>query len=109
MGPEAAKFDADKLPLHLLPPDGVEAVGEVLQHGAKKYGERNWEKGMDWSRCYGAALRHLFAWWMGNDRDEESGLPHLAHAACCVLFLLSYALRKTGTDDRPVPVMEDSR
>ena len=66
-------------------------------------GARNWEKGMDWSRLYAAALRHLTAWWRGNDIDHESGLPHLAHALCCINFLLAYELRGMGRDDRPWP------
>lgn len=68
----------------------------------KMGGERNWEKGMDFSRLFSAGQRHLIAWWEGETIDPESGLPHLAHAACCVLFLL--ALEKRGfkkNDDRP--------
>lgn len=30
-----------------------------LQNGAKKYGDRNWEKGMDCSRLFSSAKRHL--------------------------------------------------
>lgn len=56
---------------------------------------------MAWSRLYAALLRHLWAWWRGQDRDPETGLSHLAHVCCCALFLLSYHLRKAGTDDRP--------
>lgn len=80
------KHDTGKLPLHLLPTDALEEVARVLSFGAAKYSERNWETGMAWSRLYAAALRHLWAWWRGADRDEETGLSHLAHAACCVLF-----------------------
>lgn len=95
------KFDGEKVRLHLLPTEAIEEVGKVLTFGAMKYGERNWEKGLAWSRCFGAALRHLFAWWRGESLDPETGLSHMAHAACCVLFLLSYEMRSTGTDDRP--------
>lgn len=95
------KDDTGKLPLHLLPTDALEAVTEVLQFGATKYAERNWEAGMAWSRLYAALLRHLWAWWRGFDRDPETGLSHLAHVCCCVLFLLAYHLRQAGTDDRP--------
>ena len=98
---EGRKYDKDKNPLELLPVDALEHVGWILQHGAKKYEPRNWEKGMAWGRLYGAALRHLFAFWRHEDIDEETELGHLAHAACCILFLLSYQLRSVGTDDRP--------
>lgn len=95
------KHDGGKLPVHLLPPDGIETITKVLEFGQAKYGARNWEKGMSFSRLYGAAIRHLFAWWSGKDNDAESGLPHIAHAACCLLFLVTYTARKIGTDDRP--------
>lgn len=95
------KDDEGKLPLHLLPTDALEEIALVLQFGAEKYAPRNWEKGMDWSRVYSAALRHLFAWWRGEDHDRETKLLHLSHAACCLLFALSYQIRQTGNDDRP--------
>lgn len=94
------KFDGDKVPLDLLPFDAIEQVGMVLRHGAQKYGRRNWEGGLDWSRLLGAALRHLFAWARGENVDPESGLSHLAHAGCCVLFLISSEQRQIGKDDR---------
>jgi hypothetical protein len=97
------KDDAGKMPWHLLPYDAIEQVAAVLRYGEAKYGARNWEAGMSWSRPFAAGLRHLTAWWRGEDVDAESGLPHLAHAACCVLFLLAYQLRRQGeNDDRPM-------
>jgi len=95
------KHDGGKLPWHLLPPDVIEEVLKVLDFGAKKYAPRNWEKGMAWSRPFSALMRHMWAWWRGEDRDAETGLSHLAHAACCIIFLLGYELRKIGKDDRP--------
>ncbi len=97
------KHDEGKLPWHLLPYDALEEVVRVLQAGAVEYGDRNWELGMSWSRLFGAAMRHLAqTWWQRRlDRDDKTQLLHLGHAACCVLFLLSYQLRVIGTDDRP--------
>lgn len=76
-------------------------IAKVLDFGAKKYDSWNWSKGIAWSRVYGALLRHLFAWWRGEDRDPESGLSHLAHAGCCLVFLLQYNLTRRSYDDRP--------
>jgi len=98
---EGVKDDHGKAPWHLLPPDAMEEVLNVLSYGADKYAPRNWEKGMDWSRPFSAMMRHMWAWWSGEDNDRESGLSHLAHAACCVLFLLAYNKRFDGYDDRP--------
>jgi hypothetical protein len=39
-----------------------------------------------------AALRHLIRWWRGEKIDPDSGLPHLAHAACSIFFLLEKEL-----------------
>lgn len=98
---EGVKHDANKLPHHLLPLDAIEEFSAILQFGAAKYGDRNWEKGMAWSRVFAALMRHLYAWWLKRGTDPETGRSHLAHAMCCVAFLLAYELRGVGTDDRP--------
>ena len=83
-----------------LPADALAAINRVLVFGADKYGARNWERGMAWTRPANAALRHLFAWLRGEKADTETGFSHLWHLGCCVLFLISYELRKIGEDDR---------
>ncbi len=98
---EGKKADDGKLPFDLLPHDAITEIVKVLQFGVYKYEARNWEKGMHWSRPYAALMRHMYAWWRGQDLDPETGLSHLAHAGCCILFLLAFWLRKHGTDDRP--------
>lgn len=98
---EGRKDDQGKAPWGLLPFDAVGQIVEVLRIGAQKYSPRNWEAGMDWNRPFDACLRHLTAWWGGEDKDPETGLPHLAHAGCCVLFLLAYSRRGVGKDNRP--------
>jgi hypothetical protein len=95
------KFDSEKPRWGLLPFDALEAVVEILTLSAKKYGDRNWERGMDWHRPFDATHRHLKAFWERHDCDKESGKLELAHAACEILFLLTYQLREIGNDDRP--------
>jgi len=97
----AKKYDDEKVMMHLLPPELLTGTAQVLTFGAKKYSERNWELGMNWSRPYGALMRHLWAWWSGQDKDKETGMSHLWHAACCLAFLMAYEARKSGRDDRP--------
>lgn len=97
---EGRKDDAGKPPLDLLPFDALEGVGAVLAFGAKKYARHNWALGMEWGRLAAAALRHLGRWLCGEDRDAESGLPHLDHFACCALMLSALVRRGVGTDDR---------
>lgn len=98
---EGVKFDEGKLPYHLLPPELLEGVSEVLQFGAHKYTARNWELGMDWSRPFAALMRHMWAWWRGENTDPETGFSHLWHAGCCIAFLIAFEQRGVGTDDRP--------
>lgn len=97
---EGLKFDNSKPRYDLIPPEIEEAVAKVLTFGASKYGDRNWEMGMSWGRVYAAMRRHMAAWWAGEDKDAETGMPHTWHAACCIAFLISYQARGIGTDDR---------
>ncbi|WP_375626878.1 dATP/dGTP diphosphohydrolase domain-containing protein [Bartonella sp. MU37NMGALS] len=98
---EAHKDDDSKPRIELIPPLALLEIGKVLEFGAKKYGANNWRNGMHWSRFHGAALRHLLAWFGGEHKDAESDLSHLAHAACCILFLMECEAQQIGHDDRP--------
>ena len=97
----AVKYDRDKERYDLVPADALNEIVKVYTYGAKKYGEdRNWEKGLSWGRVFGALMRHSWAFWRGKDTDDESGLPHLAHAGWCVLTLLAYMKTHKEFDDR---------
>ena len=86
---EGRKYDGDKAKLHLLPPKSILEVGKVLTYGAEKYDAENWRKVPDLQNRYtSAALRHIFAHIDGELDDQETGLSHLAHAMCCLLFKL---------------------
>jgi len=97
---KAVKHDSDKPKFDLLPWEALESVAHVMTYGAAKYGAHNWRAGLEWGRLFGACLRHMSAYWRGEDNDKESGLPHLAHAAACVLMLLSSVITGRGKDDR---------
>jgi len=88
------KYSGGKLQWRLLPLAALEEILRGLMFGAQKYGADNWMVGCKWNLYYDAAMRHLTAWYKGSDRDEESGLSHLAHAGCCILFLLTFSLFK---------------
>lgn len=77
----------------LFPFEGAELVVRVLEYGAKKYERDNWRTGSapeNRRRILTAACRHIFALFRGETVDEESCLPHVAHAACCLLFLCTF-------------------
>jgi len=97
---EAVKFDAGKPPLGLISRTALEEEAKVMAFGAQKYGRDNWRKGMDFSRLGDAALRHVYAFMDGEDVDQETGLSHLAHARCCLAFLLEFEGKRIGKDDR---------
>lgn len=107
---EGRKDDTEKVRIELVPSEMVFAIATVLTFGALKYGDRNWEKGMSWSRVFGALMRHMWCWWAGKgpttknfafgELDDETSYSHLWHASCCLTFLVTYEERGIGTDDR---------
>lgn len=97
---EGAKHDDSKSRVDLLSWPAMKGIGDVLKFGATKYAPDNWRRGFAWRRLIGAALRHLFAFADGEDDDPESGLSHIDHAACCVMFLSEHQKRSLGEDDR---------
>lgn len=85
------KNDQEKNRLDLIEPEFIESVGAVLTFGAEKYEPNNWQKVEDAeNRYYAAAMRHLMAWRKGEKTDPESGLSHLDHVACNIMFLLHF-------------------
>ncbi len=102
---QGRKDDAEKNRTDLYPPASYLATCRALTYGEKKYAAWNWAKGIQYSRVYGALLRHLFAWFCGQHKDPESGLHHLDHAGCCLAFLQHYESdprQYESYDDRPL-------
>lgn len=99
---EGMKFDSNKLDYTLVPWEGMDEVVKVLEFGAKKYARDNWKKVEHADTRYlAAAFRHLIHHNNGEAADKETGISHLAHATCCMLFLL--ALEKAN-DNRQTEV-----
>ncbi len=84
------KNDIQKPNLAILfdTPSALENVAMVMEYGANKYSRCNWNKCDDKERYIAASLRHIMAYSNGEDIDDESNLPHLAHAVCSLLFVL---------------------
>ena len=88
----------------LLPADALLHVSEHFGKGAAKYADRNWEKGYEWSKSYGALLRHLLLWWEGEDFDEDEVFGEFHHLDAVLfhaLVLRRFADAKPELDDRP--------
>lgn len=94
------KDDQEKAPLELLSTAAMLGTARVLAFGANKYNAHNWRGGIEYSRLIGAALRHVTAFNDGEDLDPESGLSHIDHAQCCLMFLSEQIKKGTGLDDR---------
>lgn len=93
-----------------IDPVSILRLAEVSGFGAQKYARMNFMRGYDWSLSFDAAMRHMLLFWAGQDLDEESGLPHVAHAAWHMMALNSFRERGLGTDDRykaPVQPVQD--
>lgn len=106
------KDTTGKRRLDLLPFDALTEVARVLEFGCIKYGERNWEEGRPYHEMYGACLRHLFKWYLGEDTDSESKLSHLSHAVTNILMLMSYELNEKldkEFDTRPEIKLDTSK
>lgn len=92
---ELVKLDAGKAPLDFLPLKYLAPMAWVMRGGAKKYSRGGWEQGKpeDVQRYIAAVLRHLGSVEAGEQLDQESGLPHLAHAACSMVMACGLALK----------------
>lgn len=86
--------------MSLIPGYAQNIEAQVFGFGASEYDEHNWRRGYPWSWSYDALHRHLMAFWNGEDFDEKSGLPHLAHARAHTAMLLEFWHLQLGTDDR---------
>jgi len=87
---EGIKYDDGKPRWDLLPMEEVEEIVKVLTHGAKKYSDDNWMHVEPFrKRYFSAMMRHLIdRFYKGERMDKDSGLSHMAHAGCCLLFLM---------------------
>jgi hypothetical protein len=97
----ALRYDAGKPRFDLIPPEALEALAAHYAAGARKYQDRNWEKGMLWCRCFGSLMRHAWAWLRGEDIDAETGSHHVIAVAWNAFALYAYSVRSIGEDDRP--------
>ena len=87
---ENAKYDQGKNRLDLVFPSIIEELGFIRTYGVNKYKDpENWKRIDDAKTRYtAAAMRHFEAWRAGEKFDPESGLRHLAHCACNLMFLI---------------------
>ena len=90
------KDDKEKLMWHLLPLSLIKPVVEIFQYGLKKYGKEGSWALLDngYIRYRDAFFRHLEAHESGQEIDEESNHPHIAHCAWNALAMMWFALKE---------------
>jgi uncharacterized HAD superfamily protein len=96
-----SRDNSGKTRFDLIPPFAEEQYAKVLTKGSIKYAERNWERGMAWSKVIASLKRHIQAIESGEDIDKETGLFHSAHVMCNSAFLTEYYRIYPQGDDRP--------
>ena len=95
----------------LIPTRPLEAIAEVYGKGARKYADRNWEKGYKWGLSFAAMMRHAWAFWRGEEYDnhkadcppecvQHTECPHMACVAWHAIALLEFSRTHPELDDR---------
>jgi len=95
------KYDQNKLRYDLIPVGPLAKLAEVYTIGARKYTDRNWQKGILFSRLYAALQRHANAYWGGEQNDTEDGQHHLASVVWCAFAIMEFENTHLELDDRP--------
>ena len=94
------KDDEGKPKFHLIPTVAIQEEMKAMLSGLENYGKDNWKKGADYSRYFDATMRHLLAFWGGEDIDPKSKVPHLAHARASLGIIMGMMDKEIGKDDR---------
>lgn len=102
---DGLRYNEGKRRFDLIPPDAMAALADLFTIGAQKYAERNWERGMAYSKVIASLDRHWNDFKAGIDRDPETGCLHITHVVWNAMALLTFKLRGIGIDDRKVVKM----
>lgn len=97
-----------KAPLSCVPMNVVAELGVAMLEGASKYGRHNWRaSGVRSSVYFDAVMRHMIAWWEGEDIDPDSNLSHVIKAMATLTVLRDAQISGMLEDDRPPIVRRD--
>lgn len=84
-----------------VPPVALFAMGAAMSDGASKYGRFNWrDTSVTASVFYDAMMRHLTAWYNGEDCADDSHVDHLGHIMASCAILLDAQVHGVFNDDR---------
>lgn len=95
-------LSAAKAPMSCVPAVVMAEIGVAMLEGAAKYGRYNYRvSGVRAAVYYDATMRHLMAWWEGQDTDPDSGLSHITKAITSLVVLRDAMIQGMVEDDRP--------
>ena len=90
-----------KAPMSTVSAPVLAEIGVAMLEGACKYGRHNYRAvGVRASVYYDATMRHLMAWWEGEDTDPDSGMSHITKAITSLVVLRDAMINGKCTDDR---------
>lgn len=91
-----------KAPMSTVSAPVLAEIGVAMLEGACKYGRHNYRvSGVRASIYYDATMRHLMAWWEGENVDPGSGLSHITKAITSLVVLRDAMIQGKVEDDRP--------
>lgn len=91
-----------KVSVSTVPQTVLAEVAVGMMEGSRKYGRHNYRDiGVRTSVYYDATLRHLMAFWEGEDIDPYSGLSHVTKAITSLVVLRDAMINNKCVDDRP--------
>lgn len=91
-----------KVPMSTVSGPVMMEIGLAMMEGALKYGRHNYRvAGIRFSVYYDALMRHMMAWWEGEDIDPASGVSHVTKALATLVVLRDAMIQQKATDDRP--------
>lgn len=96
-----------KVPMSAVSAPVMAEIGVAMLEGAAKYGRHNYRAvGVRSSVYYDSTMRHLMAWWEGEDVDADSGMSHVTKAITSLVVLRDAMIQGMCTDDRPPSSVE---
>lgn len=92
-----------KAPMSTVPANVMAEIGLAMLEGTAKYGRHNYRAvGVRASVYYDALMRHMMAWWEGEDLDPDTGVSHVTKAIACMVVLRDSMHQENWEDDRPI-------
>jgi hypothetical protein len=95
-------YGVKKASMSAIPAPVLLELGIAMQEGAAKYGRHNFRSSAIMASVYyDACMRHMMAWWEGENIDPPSGLSHITKAIATLVVLRDAMMQDQFRDDRP--------